>query len=340
MYHYVRPASSGLPFFRYLHIEDFRRQLDHFQREYRLIDRRDFLASLDGVPAPEDAMVLTFDDGLVDHYRHVLPELRARGLWGIFYVPTAPLVTGRLLDVHRVHLLLGRHGGTAAMDLLSRTVEDHMLVDRTVPEFRELTYRGRDEDANTTLFKRTLNYYIGYEWREEVLDRVWAQLDEGLPGAGEWYMSREALRDLVDEGMLVGSHSVNHRVFAKLALNEQSSEIDESFALLDAITGGLAVRTFCYPYGGFFTFTAETEHLLSSAGCRFSFNVEHRDITLADLTSRPHALPRYDCNYFPHGLAAAGPRRTGVTEDNLARRQARVLRPSSTFSPVEEPNRR
>jgi peptidoglycan/xylan/chitin deacetylase (PgdA/CDA1 family) len=306
MYHYVRPGPEGLPYFRYLHLEDFRRQLDHLQDHFRLIDRAQFLAALDGGSVPDDGAVLTFDDGLLDHHRHVLPELLRRGLWGIFYVPTGPLASGRVLDVHRIHILLGRHGGTVVMDLLSRIVEDRMLIDRSVKEFRELTYRNRVEDSDTTLAKRTLNYYIGYEWRETILDRLAEMLGRDLPGAGEWYMSREDLRALAAAGMLVGSHSVNHRVFAKLRSEEQRREIDESFRFLEEVTGLPPARTFCYPYGGFHTFTAETERLLSGAGCRFSFNVEPRDVTSKDLAERPQALPRYDCNQFPHGGAAVG----------------------------------
>lgn len=312
MYHYVRPAPEDLPFFRYLHIEDFRRQLDWVQSRLRPVALSDFLAALEGAPVPDGGFVLTFDDGLIDHHRHVLPELVARGLWGIFYVPTAPLMTGDALDVHRIHLVLGRHGGTVAMDVLARIVEDDMLVDRKVREFRELTYRNREEDADTTLVKRTLNYYIGYEWRKTVIDRLWEVLGDGLPGVSDWYMSPRHLRDLGDAGMLVGSHSVHHRVFAKLPPEEQRWEIDQSFGFLDGLTGGLPVRTFCYPYGGFHTFTAQTESLLQEAGCRFSFNVEPRDIGPEDLTSRPQALPRYDCNQFPHGQAAIGSTRPAI----------------------------
>ena len=67
---------------------------------------------------------------------------------------------------------------------------------------------------------------------------------------------------------------------------------------------GEPVETFCYPYGGFHTFTPETEQLLLSAGSRDSFNVEARDIGPVDLLQRPQALPRYDCNQLPFGIAA------------------------------------
>jgi hypothetical protein len=38
----------------------------------------------------------------------------------------------------------------------------------------------------------------------------------------------------------------------------------------------------------------------------FAFNVEPRDISAGDLSRRPQALPRYDCNQFPHGDARLG----------------------------------
>ena len=46
---------------------------------------------------------------------------------------------------------------------------------------------------------------------------------------------------------------------------------------------GKKVTTFCYPYGGKHAFTADTVSLLEDAGTLFSFDVNPRDITAADL---------------------------------------------------------
>ena len=86
---------------------------------------------------------------------------------------------------------------------------------------------------------------------------------------------------------------------SKLAPPEQQKEIEDSFGYLEKVLGPMEPKTFCYPYGGFHSFTDDTERLLDDAGCLFSFNVEARDITAADLKGRPQALPRYDCNMFP-----------------------------------------
>jgi len=114
--------------------------------------------------------------------------------------------------------------------------------------------------------------------------------------------------------MFIGSHSVSHPVFSKLSVADQEAEIAQSFASLESVLGHQEIRTFCYPYGGFHSFTSETEQLLKKHGCRFAFNVEHRDIQQRDFIHRPMALPRYDCNKFPHGLSRLGVSQPGVID--------------------------
>lgn len=303
MYHYVRPADHALPYLRHLALDDFRRQLDHFAATDRLIGRDEFLAMLDGAPVPDDGILLTFDDGLIDHHRHVLPELEARGCVGLFFVPTQPLLPqGRALDVHRVHRLLGRLGGAAPLAVLTGMLDERLLTNAHVAEFRTRTYVHQDNDGATTEFKRILNYYVDPAARGALLDALAAHFDEPDP-VPDLYMDAAAVADLVRRGMVVGSHTVGHPVLSTLDEAGQRREILDSFATLEAITGPLEPRVFCYPYGGFHTFTATTEALLDEAGCRCSFNVEPRDLCEADLRERPQALPRFDCNVFPHGRA-------------------------------------
>jgi peptidoglycan/xylan/chitin deacetylase (PgdA/CDA1 family) len=78
MYHYVRPATDGLPHFPFLRLADFERQLDDFAANYGFVDRDAFVRWGQGSSAP-DGVLLTFDDGLRDHIEFVLPTLQARG---------------------------------------------------------------------------------------------------------------------------------------------------------------------------------------------------------------------------------------------------------------------
>lgn len=304
MYHYVRPYNPELPYFRYLHIDDFVRQLEFFGNEFGFVGRDEFLASITS-NEPAGGVVLTFDDGFKDHHIHVLPELRKRGLWGIFYIPAYPFIAGKLIDVHRIHMLIGKYGGNKIADSLRAIITDGMLSHAHVEEFHTRTYTRQINDEATNYVKRVLNYYIDYKYRQGIIDQLMGVF---YPAENElvkgFYMSREELNDMHDSGMILGSHSVSHPVMSKLLKEDQEREIADSFRVLESITGETALKTFCYPYGGFHTFTPETEKLLDRNGCLFSFNVESRDINREDLAGRKQALPRYDCNQFPHGACS------------------------------------
>ena len=306
MYHYVRPEPARFPYFKYLHIEDFRRQLDYFSQTVGFVGLDDFIGAFAGGAFPQ-GVLLTFDDGVMDHYRWVLPELEKRGIIGLFYVSTAPLLNSALQPVHRVHLLLGRHNAESISKQLLSLLTGDMIDERRREEFERLTYLHQENSQQVLFIKRVLNYFLAYEHRGPVLDALMAHFfgDEEAELAANFYMGPEELKALRQAGMVVGSHSVSHPVMSRLSVEEQEREISESFAWLESALGPLQPRTFCYPYGGSSTFTEETERLLSRHDVAFSFAVEPRDITPEDLRQRPQALPRYDCNMFPHGQCRA-----------------------------------
>jgi peptidoglycan/xylan/chitin deacetylase (PgdA/CDA1 family) len=302
MYHYVREPDLRLPHQRFLHVDDFRRQLDWFGRELGFVPREAFERSV-ATGEPAEGVVLTFDDAVIDHVTHVLPELERRGLWGIFYVPTEPYRTGRLLPVHRVHHLIGTFGGRDLLQHLLDVVDDSMLAHSHVQEFHTSTYGRVDDDEATDRFKRVLNYFIAEEHRTAAIDALVRSfgIDEATVAA-RYYAPAEGLRELLDAGMVLGSHSDGHRVMSTLSEEGQRRDLETSLATLHDLLGS-PVDTYCHPYGGFHSFDDATERILSELGIRYAFNVEARDVTSKDLLERPMALPRYDCNAFPHGTA-------------------------------------
>jgi peptidoglycan/xylan/chitin deacetylase (PgdA/CDA1 family) len=306
MYHYVRPDSPVMPRLRYLRLEDFRRQLDYFSNTIGFVSRDEFLASIEDGVIRSNGALLTFDDGLTDHFEYVLPELVTRGLFGLFYVPTGIYLTKRMLSVHRIHFLLGRYAATEVLSALQAILTEEMLSHAHVEEFQKFPYSNQTNHQAADAVKRVLNYYISYDWRDTVLSLLMTHFigDKEPAYVDAYYMTPDHLRKMQNLGMIVGSHSKSHPVFSKLDEAAQREEIEGSFGFLDNVIGGHSIRTFCYPYGGFYSFNAMTERILTEVGCRFSFNVEPRDIVTADLTSRPQALPRFDCNQFAHGKAA------------------------------------
>jgi peptidoglycan/xylan/chitin deacetylase (PgdA/CDA1 family) len=301
MYHYVRKPDPAFPYFKYLHVDDFQRQLDYFEANDGFLSFEEFADCLKTGHTPK-GVVLTFDDGIKDHYQYVLPVLQQRNLWGMFYITTNIYQDQRLLDVHRVHLLLGRFPAEEVYEYLRGMIQESMLTHQHIKEFQQLTYSDQVNDDFTRLVKRTLNYFLAHEHRQAVLDLL---MQHFLPEEDRlfdaFYLTAAEIRALHDAGMVIGSHTVTHPVMANLPLEAQEREIADSFRFLRSIVGEFRAKTFCYPYGGFHSFSNETENMLFQNNCVFSFNVETRDIQRSDLLLRPQALPRYDCNYFPFG---------------------------------------
>jgi peptidoglycan/xylan/chitin deacetylase (PgdA/CDA1 family) len=301
MYHYVRPHDPRIPHLKHLHFEDFCKQLDYFEQEFGFVSKEDFAESLK-TGKPVAGVILTFDDGLKCHYSHVYKELRKRNLWGIFYVPTGMYKAKKIIDVHRIHILLGVVDSLTIYNQLISIVSDDMLSDAGKSEFHDQTYTVQQNDNHTLLVKRILNYFISYDHREEVIDAL-MDLNNlcDVDNYERFYINADEIREMHDNGMIIGSHTENHPVLSKLSPEAQRSEIVNSFDFLEEICGKSDMKTFCYPYGGFHSFDDFTEEILTENGCLFSFNVEQRDITENDLLQRPQALPRYDCNFFRFG---------------------------------------
>jgi len=307
MYHYVRPEHTAPPHFRYLPLDSFRRQLDHFQATTRVASEADFARALaSGEPGP-DSIVLTFDDGLRDHYEHVLPELRARGLWGIFYVATLPQTERRVLDVHKVHLALGRAGGKSVLAELRDVIRPDMVEPEYVARLEGNLYRGHVEDEATAEVKRLLNYYLRLEHRSMACHEVFRRTGgDDARDVVQHYASAAQLRLLRDAGMTIGGHSVSHHLLSQLSELDQEREIQDSLTTLAEVLGQ-RIASFCFPYGGDHSFNTHTLTVLEAAGIESCFSVDGRDISAADLRERRLALPRYDCNVFPHGASKLGP---------------------------------
>jgi peptidoglycan/xylan/chitin deacetylase (PgdA/CDA1 family) len=304
MYHYVRPGGEDLPHFAYLSLTDFQRQLDDFARNYGFVGRDAFVRWVNGDQAP-DGVLLTFDDGLREHAEFVLPALLSRGLFGIFYVPSGPATTGRILDVHKVHLALGRLGSTAALAWLQAHAPEHLLTE--AESGSAISHYGHQSSDETTKYLKWLfNWGLSAAERQAVLDGLFEHAFAGTPPRWQdFYLDEGALRDLSDAGMGVGAHGHSHAVSARLSPERQQEEVALSCTFVER-NGGSRQWGYCYPYGSRSAFSQETERAVAEAGCPFAFAVEARDIATPLAQAGRYALPRHNCNAFPHGVVSYG----------------------------------
>ena len=91
---------------------------------------------------------------------------------GDFYIPVQPFLEHKLLDVHRTHILLAKHKSKKLFEFLNKKIDKKMFDESRIDEFKSKTYLTQKNDDYSLIFKRILNYYISYEYREKVLDKL------------------------------------------------------------------------------------------------------------------------------------------------------------------------
>ena len=306
-YHYVRPWEQRFAFLRHLNVDDFKAQLDFFESGYDLVDQRAFENALQSNTPPERGILLTFDDGFKDHFLYVASELEQRSAWALFFVPASPYRTGKLLAVHRIHLLLatGSHGSLLARIREIADVEQGLDVSQE--DAGQSAYR-QTEQTDEVKVKRLLNYQLQPQVRDNILDRLMVtQFGDEAQLCREFYATLDELRDIAARGFSIGAHSVSHRVLAALTPDEQRAEIEGGYDFLREAGLAQSLRTFAYPYGLPDTYDNTTLELLKDAGTHSAFTVEQRDTETDDILEGALEMPRFDCNSFAHGKVRSLP---------------------------------
>ena len=162
MYHYVRDlAGSRYPEIKGRTIEEFESQLDWLTRNYVICSTRDVVAAVRGERAlPPNACLLTFDDGLLDHFTVVFPRLARRNLTASFYPPVAAAAQRTVLDTHKIHFILAVAPDHAALARRVRGLIDAHRAEGEVPSAATLWEQwarpSRFDTADVTFIKRVL----------------------------------------------------------------------------------------------------------------------------------------------------------------------------------------
>lgn len=298
-YHYVRDTvSPQFPGLRYLPTRDFVKQLDALQKSHHFVRLRDCLEVITtGGELPENAALLTFDDGYMDHYLTVLPILNERGLSAVFF-PTAHIASEEhVLDVHKIQFVLAAIGDERCLvsDLFSTL--DRVRTDYSLPSndyfLRRFLFPGRFDTGHTTLLKRLLQRELPQPLRTKIvgeLFRRYVTLDEkGFAEA--LYMHAKEFLKLKEYGMAVGSHGFDHVWLDTLAADEQAREIALSRIFLERLGVDRSEWTMAYPYGAY---NGSLLEILRREGCRMAFTTK---VGIAELRKNNlFTLERFDTN--------------------------------------------
>jgi peptidoglycan/xylan/chitin deacetylase (PgdA/CDA1 family) len=301
MYHYVRNLPrTRFPRIKGLLTENFEAQLEYIARHYAVCGLDQVIAAAQGNgDLPRNTCVLTFDDGLADHYETVLPRLLDRGYIGAFFPSACPVEENSVLDVHKLQFILAAVTDFEALgkELLRKLREYRLRFE--IPSDSDLLTRLavalRYDPPEVAFVKKMLQWALPKQVRSGLTAFLFSKYvtKDETSFAQELYMNLDQLQEMVTQGMTIGGHGYNHIWLGKASRDDQFFEIRKTVSFLTSVLGRPPKKwTMCYPFG---SYNAETIGLASEMDCVIGLTTK---VGLS-VISQPLELQRLDTNDLP-----------------------------------------
>ena len=303
MYHYTRELkNSRYPNIKGLDVKLFKKQLDFLKANFTIVTMEEVIEYWNGSDKklPENALLLTFDDGYIDNFMVAYPILKNKGLQGSFFIPGKTICENCLLDVNKIHFTLASANEKELLkDLLEQL--DYYRGNGTdyYPSNEELlenyAIASRFDTKETIFIKRILQTVIPEQVRNCIASNLFQKyvgLSEDV-FARELYLNHEQLRCMKKDGMFIGAHGYEHYWLNHLEKKKMEQDIEKSLSAIEEFIQ-LDAWVMNYPYG---SYGREVVECISKKGCKLGLTTEAR---VADLDKdNKYLLPRLDCNDFP-----------------------------------------
>lgn len=302
MYHYVRDLHHArYPDLKSLCKDGFLAQIQYIKKHYNVISGAELMdAVVEGAPLPPHPLMLTFDDGYVDHFNNVLPVLERNDLPACFFPAAKCTVDREVLGVNKIHFVLAStRDKRKFVDYICKKIDENRFrynLQTSTAYWEKLAKPGRFDPADVVFCKRILQRDLPRELRQALTNELFNRFvtaDEAS-FSRELYMTFEQIRGLQASGMYVGSHGFDHYWLDTLSSQHQEREVDQSLSFLKSVGADIGRWIMCYPHGAY---DKSLLAVLKSRNCIVGLTAETGLASLRD--DDPLTLPRIDTNDLP-----------------------------------------
>lgn len=257
------------------------RQLKWLSKDYDIISEDDLVFCISNNSFPRKSLLLTFDDGYIDNYTLAYPLLLSLKMSAIFFISTKQFMERTL----------------GWWDIISYSIKNTSKV--------KLSIDGNDFDlkglpGRTAAIKKLLDKFYKMPASEtfDLLEKLSLELSVDLPShdiQSRELMDKNNLKDMIENGMFIGSHSNSHLVLSTLDYEEQDREVYVPKKVLESELG-INVRSFAYPVGTSYSFDDKTKEMVRNHGYSFGFSFysgvnDSKDIDPYDIKRTFRGLP-------------------------------------------------
>lgn len=294
-YHYIRDLDSQNSFPRILgtSIQEFEKHIDMFVEHFKLINPDEALSFSYGdynFKENKIGLLLTFDDGLSDHFI-AAKILKKHGIKAIFFLPTCILKDKLPANPIIIHYCIAKFGLSKFLVEFKSSLE--MNLNNFQNHLIEFT-KGKDNpDEIIKKIKHLFKYGLDPKSSRIVLLDIYENMfHKKYSNAMEiMHLTKDQVSEIIEMEHSIGTHTHSHISVgsSKLTDNEFFNEIIEPKNYLDQ-SFEITTNFMSYPFGSVDDCLSSKELILKTDSYKLAFTVE--EILNTKLTS-PLELGRY-----------------------------------------------
>lgn len=273
MYHRIHDRGDGTGISR----KNFERQMEFIKGEMTpvsLIDIIDWLLKKKTIP--QRAVAITFDDGYEDNFINGYPILRKFEIPATIFLTSGHIETTKVFWWDKVNEIIRktkkpfihlkdfqdfiREGYMhSAESIRLSTLKEKICATKTVQEFFKTFEYNRVNEA-VALLQKTLDV---------------EELEIEGPPMLNWHQ----IREMSNNGIDFGAHTVTHVNLAGVSLDMAKKEINDSKSIIESRINK-PVNGFAYPYGLKQHFNEQTKKIVNNAGFQYACSAKTGAISI------------------------------------------------------------
>lgn len=252
-YHYVRPEKENDEFPKLLgtRVNEFKKQISMFEENYKMISLKNVedFSYKNYKLGNTLGMLITFDDGLADHYL-AAKILEKKQIKAVFFIPSCISEDNLPANPIIIHYSIAKFGIKKFLDHYESSLKKFQLNKNSL----KISYNPQKDDPWKLIDKIKTNFkykFNNHNARKILINIYENLLIPSIPNFMEKaHLSNEQIKEILEMGHSIGGHTHTHISVPTTLLNsdEFNKEIILSKKSLEK-RFHTNIISFSYPYG-------------------------------------------------------------------------------------------